>query len=65
MTKLMTSVQGVSSNYSQHTPLLMMETLQAIARGKLRAEAVIPAEIIIFMVGGVTCEEANQGERLQ
>jgi hypothetical protein len=26
---------------------------------------VIPAEIIIFMVGGVTCEEANQGERLQ
>lgn len=77
MTKLMTSVQGVSNVYSQHTPLLM-ETLQAIARGKLRAEThpfvpgsvtrqtgvspdtVIPNEIIVFMVGGVTYEEATK-----
>jgi vacuolar protein sorting-associated protein 45 len=77
MTKLMTSVQGVSNVYSQHTPLLMA-TIQSIIRGKLRADthpfvpgsvsrqagvspdAIIPDEIIVFMVGGVTYEEATK-----
>jgi vacuolar protein sorting-associated protein 45 len=77
------SVQGVDNVYTQHVPLLM-ETLQAAARGKLSAKThpflvvnnnngsaaavaaaaaaaeSIPSEILVFMVGGVTYEEATK-----
>eukprot|EP00934_Nitzschia_sp_Nitz4_P006811 Nitzschia sp. Nitz4//scaffold29_size155292//87833//89581//NITZ4_002668-RA/size155292-processed-gene-0.19-mRNA-1//1//CDS//3329546478//6801//frame0 len=78
MTKsFMTSVQGVANVYAQHSPLLM-ETIQSVARGKLRQEthpfvpgsvaskggvppdAIIPNEIFIYMVGGVTYEEGTK-----
>jgi vacuolar protein sorting-associated protein 45 len=76
MTKsFMTSVQGISNVYSQHVPLLM-ETIQLVTKGKLRTdtypfirestrgiaqpELVVPEEIIVFMVGGVTYEEATK-----
>ncbi|CAJ1969950.1 unnamed protein product [Cylindrotheca closterium] len=79
MTKsFMTSVQGVSNVYAQHVPLLM-DTLNAVTKGKLRTdthpfvggsyakpasgvppEAVIPNEIIVYMVGGVTYEEGTK-----
>jgi len=69
MTKsFMTSVQGVQNVYAQHNPVLV-DTLQAIAKGKLKQEShpyiigkggvdEIPSEVIIFMAGGVTYEEA-------
>jgi vacuolar protein sorting-associated protein 45 len=69
MTKsIMSSVQGVSNVYAQHVPLLI-ETLQAAAKGKLKHDNYPfvmtkniteepPEEIIVFMVGGVTYEEA-------
>ena len=76
MTKsFMTSVQGVSNVYSQHSPLLM-DTIESAVKGKLRGEdyplvtklgtgvAVdnlpLPQEIMIFMVGGMTYEEATK-----
>lgn len=74
MTKsFMTSVQGVSNVYSQHVPVLL-DTVNAIVRGKLRYEShpdvnskpkgmsdkEIPDELIIFMVGGITYEEATK-----
>lgn len=81
MTKsFMTSVQGVSNVYAQHVPLLM-DTIQAVFKGKLRTdthpfvpgsvaenrrqpaqppETIIPREVIVFMVGGVTYEEATK-----
>ena len=76
MTKnFMTSVQGVSNVYSQHSPLLM-DTIESAVRGKLRGDnypmvsrlgtgtAVdnlpLPQEILIFMVGGMTYEEATK-----
>lgn len=69
MTKnFMTSVQGVSNVYSQHVPLLM-DTIQSILKGKLKndthpflraAQLEIPQEIMVFMVGGVTYEEATK-----
>lgn len=76
MTKnFMTTVQGVSNVYSQHIPVLM-DTIQAVVRGKLKTEthpfvsggagrgpqpeAVIPEEILIFVAGGVTYEEATK-----
>ena len=71
----MTSVQGVSNVYSQHSPLLM-DTIESAVKGKLRGEdyplvtklgtgvAVdnlpLPQEIMIFMVGGMTYEEATK-----
>ena len=69
MTKsFMTSVQGVQNVYAQHKPVLI-DTLQAIQKGKLKQDShpyimgkggidEIPSEIIIFMAGGVTYEEA-------
>jgi vacuolar protein sorting-associated protein 45 len=85
MSSLISSVQGVDNVYTQHVPLLM-ETIQAAARGKLSAKThpilvpgngggggmngasqsslsselaeSIPSEIFVFMVGGVTYEEA-------
>jgi vacuolar protein sorting-associated protein 45 len=78
MTKsFMTSVQGVQNVYAQHIPLVM-DTIQAACRGKLRQEThpfvpgsiksspgvspetIIPNEIIIFIVGGVTYEEGTK-----
>jgi vacuolar protein sorting-associated protein 45 len=69
MTKsFMTSVQGVQNVYAQHNPVLM-DTLQAIQKGKLKQESHpyimgrgtaddVPTEVIVFMAGGVTYEEA-------
>lgn len=68
MTKsFITSVQGVSNVYSQHVPLVM-DTIQALIRGKLKDShhpyvgpsdpEFRPQEILIFMVGGTTYEEA-------
>lgn len=77
MTKsFMTSVQGVSNVYSQHVPLLM-DTVQSISKGKLKADShptvdgsraglggagidTVPEEVMIFMAGGVTYEEATK-----
>jgi len=74
MTKsFMTSVQGVSNVYSQHVPVIM-DTVGSVVKGKLRQEhypfaikpkhaepeKVIPEEILIFMVGGTTYEEATK-----
>jgi vacuolar protein sorting-associated protein 45 len=69
MTKsFMTNVQGVSNVYSQHVPVLI-DTFHAIAKGKLKQESHpyiigrssgddIPSEVIVFIAGGVTYEEA-------
>jgi len=74
MTKnILTSVQGVSNVYSQHIPVVM-DTIQQVMRGKLRTDAypfisgssngngpdTIPNEVLIYMVGGVTYEEATK-----
>ncbi|KAL9986476.1 hypothetical protein ACROYT_G000631 [Oculina patagonica] len=60
-------LKGVENIYTQHTPLLS-ETLDSLAKGKLRdthfpyiGSTVLrdrPQEIIVFMVGGATYEEA-------
>merc|ERR1719384_3070369 len=69
MTKsFITSVQGVSNVYSQHVPVLI-DTLQAISKGKLKQDSHpyiigkgagddVPSEVIVFIAGGVTYEEA-------
>ena len=69
MTKsFITSVQGVQNVYAQHKPVLI-DTLQALQKGKLKQEShpfimgrggldEIPSEVIVFMAGGVTYEEA-------
>jgi vacuolar protein sorting-associated protein 45 len=75
MTKnFMTSVQGVENVYAQHVPLLM-DTIQSIMKGKLnprtypivqgstsrpQADQIVPEEILVFMVGGVTYEEGTK-----
>jgi vacuolar protein sorting-associated protein 45 len=75
MTKnFMTSVQGIQNVYSQHVPLVM-DTIQSIMKGKLSArthpvvpgssnrpqpDQIIPDEILIYMVGGVTYEEGTK-----
>jgi vacuolar protein sorting-associated protein 45 len=76
MTKnFMTSVQGVENVYAQHVPLIM-DTVQTVMKGKLAArthpivpgscttrlhgDTVVPEEIMIFMVGGVTYEEGTK-----
>jgi vacuolar protein sorting-associated protein 45 len=78
MTKsILTSVQGVSNVYAQHVPVLM-DTIQSICRGKLRIDShpylvgkppgagtgndPVPEDIIVFMAGGVTYEEATKIE---
>jgi vacuolar protein sorting-associated protein 45 len=64
---LKTSLEGIENVYSQHVPLLM-HTLDAVRQGKLK-DSVFPAiaggggagrpqEVIVFIVGGVTFEEA-------
>ena len=76
MKSFMSSVQGVSNVYSQHSPVLM-DTVESAVKGKLRGEThplmlsggrtsynvegmVLPQEILIFMVGGVTYEESTK-----
>jgi len=53
MTKnFMSSVQGVSNVYAQHVPLVI-DTINGIVRNRLK-------EILIFMLGGITYEEATK-----
>ncbi|KAL3766964.1 hypothetical protein ACHAWO_010072 [Cyclotella atomus] len=77
MKSFMTSVQGVSNVYSQHSPVLM-DTIEAAVKGKLRGDThpmisgsggrtttfvenlASPQEVLIFMVGGMTYEEATK-----
>jgi vacuolar protein sorting-associated protein 45 len=76
MKSFMTSVQGISNVYSQHSPVLM-DTIEGVARGKLsgmthplilsgggistNVEGMpLPQELLIFMVGGVTYEESTK-----
>lgn len=76
MKSFMTSVQGVSNVYSQHSPVLM-DTVEGTVKGKLRGEThplilsgggtsvnvegmPLPQEVLIFMVGGVTYEESTK-----
>jgi len=75
MTKsFITSVQGIDNVYSQHVPLVM-DTIQSVVKGKLSAKThpvvagssnhaqpdqVVPDEILIYMVGGVTYEEGTK-----
>lgn len=75
MTKsFITSVQGIENVYAQHVPVLM-DTIHAILKGKLslrthpvvpgstqfsQPDQVVPEEIIVFMVGGVTYEEGTK-----
>lgn len=75
MTKsFMTSVQGVDNVYAQHVPVVM-DTIQSIMKGRLstrthpvvagsssfaQPDQVVPEEILVFMVGGVTYEEGTK-----
>lgn len=75
MTKnIVGAVAGVDNVYSQHVPLLM-DTVQSVVRGKLSPrdypvvpgsstisshDVVIPDEILVFIVGGVTYEEGTK-----
>ena len=76
MKSFMSSVQGVSNVYSQHSPVLM-DTVEGAFKGKLRGEThplllsgggtsvnvegmPLPQEILVFMVGGVTYEESTK-----
>ncbi|CBJ29106.1 conserved unknown protein [Ectocarpus siliculosus] len=63
--QITTTLQGVENVYAQHVPL-MMTAVEAALKGKLK-DSVYPAvgpsggksqEVIVFMVGGVTYEEA-------
>eukprot|EP00049_Salpingoeca_infusionum_P016383 m.334315 g.334315 ORF g.334315 m.334315 type:complete len:233 (-) comp16070_c1_seq2:311-1009(-) len=63
-------LKGVDNIYTQHTPLLS-QTLDALAKGKLRDDAypclqgAAPAryqDVIVFMVGGYTYEEVKAVE---
>ena len=72
----MTSVQGVQNVYSQHIPVLMdmvQSVLRgklrrdthpfvpgSVPKGGPPAETIIPNEIIVYMVGGVTYEEGTK-----
>jgi vacuolar protein sorting-associated protein 45 len=65
------AVQGIDNVYSQHEPLVM-DTLQMLLKGKLSArdypvaygnsnavtDPILTDDVLIFMVGGVTYEEA-------
>jgi vacuolar protein sorting-associated protein 45 len=76
MKSFMTSVQGVSNVYSQHSPVLL-DTVEGASKGKLSGQThplilsgggsstnvegmTVPQEILIFMVGGVTYEESTK-----
>ena len=62
------AIKGVSNVYTQHTPLLC-ETLDLVAKGRLKEAAFPfvagggagrekPQDVIVFIMGGVTFEEA-------
>ena len=66
------SLEGVDNVYAQHVPLLM-ETLDAVAKGKLNSQhypsvgaSSAPLQnakhpqVVVFVVGGVTYEEATK-----
>lgn len=67
--QLHSSVVGVENVYTQHVPLLS-HTLDSVAKGKLKDSAYPlisgaagssgsrPSEVVVFIVGGVTMEEA-------
>jgi len=69
MVKTFTSLQGVPNIYAQHEPRLM-STLSNATKGKLKESLYPiafgsnanfrPTEIIVFMIGGVTYEEATK-----
>ncbi|CAM9665485.1 unnamed protein product, partial [Discosporangium mesarthrocarpum] len=62
-----TTLQGVENVYSQHVPL-MMSTVESTLKGKLKdsmhpsvepgSVSTRPQEVVVFMLGGVTYEEA-------
>jgi vacuolar protein sorting-associated protein 45 len=72
----MTSVQGVSNVYSQHIPRLLhtLQAVAkgklkpeecpfvpgSVPRGTVQPDAIVPEEVLVFMVGGVTYEEATK-----
>ena len=64
------SLEGCENVYSQHVPLLL-ETLDALAKGKLKDQhyptvtgapppAAKPSDCLVYVVGGVTYEEASK-----
>ncbi|XP_065194664.1 vacuolar protein sorting-associated protein 45-like [Sycon ciliatum] len=65
--KLLKGLKGVENIYTQHTPLLS-ETLDSLVKNKLKDQQfpfvgsqVVrdrPQDIIVFMIGGITYEEA-------
>ena len=65
--QVLTSIQGVENVYTQHQPLLS-HVLDSIVKGKLKDDkfplasqqvtAQKPGDIIVFIVGGATFEEA-------
>jgi vacuolar protein sorting-associated protein 45 len=67
--KLSSSLNGVENVYTQHQPLLF-HTLDALLRNKLKdatfpprlpaASPQPPSEVVVFMVGGATFEEATR-----
>ena len=69
--KLSSSINGVENVYTQHQPVLFY-TLDAIAKGKLKdsvyppinassaAAQSRPSEVIVFIIGGATFEEASK-----
>jgi vacuolar protein sorting-associated protein 45 len=69
--KMVGGLKGADNVYTQHTPLLV-QTLENVAKGKLREsdfpfvadangakDARPPSEIFVFVVGGITYEEAK------
>ena len=65
--QIVTSIQGVENVYTQHQPLLS-HILDSIVKGKLKESqfplasqnvtSAKPGDIIVFIVGGATFEEA-------
>mmetsp|Transcript_15620 Transcript_15620/g.28643 ORF Transcript_15620/g.28643 Transcript_15620/m.28643 type:complete len:603 (+) Transcript_15620:252-2060(+) len=67
------AIKGVQNVYTQHRPLLE-QTLEQLGKGKLKESAYPflgpgnakdkPREVIVFMLGGVTFEEAAAVQRI-
>ena len=70
--KIASSLNGVENVYTQHQPLLYY-ILESIVKGKLKdsayppitsgsggAASTIPSEVIVFIIGGATFEEATK-----
>jgi vacuolar protein sorting-associated protein 45 len=63
-----TSLEGIENVYAQHVPLLL-ETLDAVAKNRLAearypctgaAPLLRPAEVVVYIAGGATYEEATK-----